>query len=158
MRDCGRLALVAVVVLAACRGDAPPAEAASSLSPLSDGCWALQYGEATAGLPMSDEAALPPTILRIWTDSTFPNSDGLLQVEAAPGFDQPGGGMLSRISVDPDSIELTWAGAASSTHYRLHVSPDSMSGTAWHHGGTEAASQDPRNVWAYPVECPRSAN
>ncbi len=149
----GACAVITVSVFAACQSEVADTNRDSS-PPLSDGCWTLEYGEATAGLPSAEGVGLPPTTIRIWTDSTFPNSEGLVQVEAAPRSDGSGGGMMSRISDTPDSVELTWATAMSSTHYRLEVFSDSMSGTAWHHGETDSASHDPRRVRARPVPCP----
>ena len=151
----GRSACAAVIAVSACQPAAPEPEAGPDVVESAGQCWILQYDEADSAVSLSDGSALAPSKIRIWTDSTFPNSEGLLQVEAAPGFEQTGGGMMSRISSGPDSVELTWAGATSSTHYRFAVFTDSMSGTAWHHGEAESASDARRPVTAYPAECQR---
>jgi hypothetical protein len=148
-------AAVVAITVTACQPAAPEPDAGSDVIEPAGQCWTLQYEEANPVVSLSDGSVLPPSTIRIWTDSTFPNSEGLLQVEAAPGFEQTGGGMMSRISSGPDSVELTWAGATSSTHYRFEVFTDSMSGTAWHHGEAESASDARRRVTAYPAECQR---
>lgn len=153
-----------VIVCVACqpteRDPAPPGgtPAATQPSDLSGVCWTLDYGPATAGLPDAEAPGLPPHTIRIWTDSTFPNSEGLLQVEAAPGSETAGSGMVSTINAELDSIEVTWAAATSSTHLRLRVFADSMSGTAWHHGASGGANDAPRSVRAAPTPCAMSGS
>lgn len=154
----GRSVCLAIVVLAGCQpstagSDSPGDASLDEPSELPGVCWALEYGPATAGFPDADAPDLPPRTLRIWTDSTFPNSTGLLQVEAAPGFEGPGGGMVSSIDQAMDSIEVTWAAPTSSTHLRFRVFPDSMTGTAWHHGASGGAEDAARQVRAFPTEC-----
>ncbi len=149
----GRWAVVVAIGVAACQTEMPEAGPDGDAALLANGCWSLEYGAPTAGLAFADGWDLPPRNVRIWTDSTFHDAGGLMHVEAAPGFERPGGGTVVQIRAAADSVELTWTGETSSTHYRFRRSTGSMQGQAWHHSEAEAASDEPRAVRAYPVPC-----
>lgn len=150
---------VAITAVAGCGGadaEVEPVDAVTEGEPLGplDGCWQLEVADpAAAGA--AEALMATPAVLRLYTDTTFPMSDGLIQVDAPAGS---GGGMVSRISESPDSIEITWAAASTSTHLRFGTHPDSLRGTSWHHGQSTGDNSPVVPVRAVRVACPGAAS
>lgn len=150
------VAITAVVGCGGAEAEDEPADMVAEGEPLSplDGCWRFEVADPAAD-GATEALAATPAVLQLYTDTTFPTAEGLLQVAAPSGS---GGGMVSRISDAPDSIEITWAAASTSTHLRLGSHPDSLRGTSWHHGESAGDNSPVVPVRALRVACPGAAS